>query len=181
MKKLVVLIIIVAALYSGWQEIEKEKAQKKANFENIMQSLRNNMQQNSSSSSVMSQPIQSTPTQQMVNVVCPMCHGSGTYTSMPGDVFAPVVTCPNCNGRKVVSVAASEVMQGSSQPSYNQMPQQSNKEPLACPSCYGSGKCSGCAGRGEKNYSDLYGSHRYECSICKGTGLCNGCHGSGHI
>ncbi len=121
--------------------------------------------------------------QNMVKTICPMCHGAGTYAFKPGDAFAPVVKCPNCNGKGVVLVSANELLQESSQtyPTTSSQGSQSNGEPLECPSCYGSGKCSGCGGRGEHNYSDLNGSHRYDCSICKGTGRCQGCHGSGHI
>lgn len=49
---------------------------------------------------------------------------------------------------------------------------------LDCPLCGGSGKCSTCAGRGQKYHSD---GTPYECFGCNGGGRCTGCHGKGKI
>lgn len=46
---------------------------------------------------------------------------------------------------------------------------------FTCPNCHGSGKCSFCAGRGEKAYNGIY----YDCEICHGTGKCQSCYGRG--
>lgn len=47
-----------------------------------------------------------------------------------------------------------------------------------CSICGGTGRCSNCAGRGEKNYSD---GTRYECHLCGGGGVCKYCRGRGYL
>lgn len=183
-KKFLILCIVIGGCYGLWDYYQKEQQKKKAQMGFI---LNTQMSQPSAASSdyypqqQQSMPQQPVSQQQMVETVCPFCHGAGVYEYMPGDAFAPVVTCPNCQGKKVVSVPVEEVMRNASTGPANIETEPQNQQPLQCPNCYGSGKCSGCAGRGEHNYSDLYGQHRYDCSICKGTGRCQGCHGSGHI
>ena len=46
-----------------------------------------------------------------------------------------------------------------------------------CPNCYGSGKCSYCAGRGWR----IVGDSVQDCIICHGSGRCPSCHGKGKI
>lgn len=51
-----------------------------------------------------------------------------------------------------------------------------------CPLCYGSGKCTMCAGRGEHIYQDYNGyGYRAECSDCHGGGRCSMCYGKGEV
>lgn len=54
-------------------------------------------------------------------------------------------------------------------------PESSGK--ITCPICHGTGKCSTCAGRGEKNYSD---GTKYDCWDCHGSGTCSSCGGRGY-
>lgn len=49
---------------------------------------------------------------------------------------------------------------------------------IECPLCHGTGKCSSCAGRGEKRLDD---GTPYDCWLCKGGGQCTSCHGKGRI
>jgi len=53
----------------------------------------------------------------------------------------------------------------------------SNSDQLTCPSCHGSGKCTGCAGRGEYRLNGTLS----DCAICNGRGTCRGCYGRGWI
>ena len=53
----------------------------------------------------------------------------------------------------------------------------SNSDQLTCPSCHGSGKCTGCAGRGEYRLNGTLS----DCAICNGRGTCRGCYGKGWI
>lgn len=49
-----------------------------------------------------------------------------------------------------------------------------------CYTCHGSGRCTNCAGRGEKHTQYYYdGSYTHDCMTCKGRGTCNQCFGSG--
>lgn len=46
-----------------------------------------------------------------------------------------------------------------------------------CVSCHGDGKCSSCAGRGQKQ--NMYNHQYYDCTICRGSGKCQHCYGLG--
>lgn len=50
---------------------------------------------------------------------------------------------------------------------------------VTCSGCHGSGKCTGCAGRGEYRGDGYYGTTKYDCPVCKGTGRCQMCYGRG--
>lgn len=47
-----------------------------------------------------------------------------------------------------------------------------------CHSCYGSGKCPHCHGKGY--YAPNMDGHMIECTACKKTGVCHSCNGTGH-
>lgn len=53
----------------------------------------------------------------------------------------------------------------------------SNSDQLTCPDCHGSGKCTSCAGRGEKRFDGRLS----DCAICNGRGTCRLCYGRGWI
>ena len=57
----------------------------------------------------------------------------------------------------------------------------SSSSNTTCSSCRGTGKCTGCAGRGEYRGDGYYGTTTYECPVCKGTGRCGVCYGRGVI
>lgn len=48
---------------------------------------------------------------------------------------------------------------------------------IRCAGCNGTGRCSLCAGRGEKRHSD---GTAYDCDYCSGTGSCKICGGRGY-
>ena len=50
-----------------------------------------------------------------------------------------------------------------------------------CAGCHGSGKCTGCAGRGEYRGEGYYGTQMFDCPVCSGTGNCKVCYGKGVI
>lgn len=54
--------------------------------------------------------------QQTQMVTCPMCGGTGVFDYMPGNAFAPKVTCPSCNCNGVCTAQqAREAMQAKAQ------------------------------------------------------------------
>ena len=52
-----------------------------------------------------------------------------------------------------------------------------NQQNNTCVSCHGDGKCSSCAGRGQKQ--NMYNHQYYDCTICRGSGKCQHCYGLG--
>lgn len=52
-----------------------------------------------------------------------------------------------------------------------------------CAVCGGSGRCSGCAGRGQYQVSNSFynTSHYVDCKECHGGGKCTSCHGTGRL
>ncbi len=67
---------------------------------------------------------------------------------------------------------------GGNLPNYNTSPSGSNNSgDLTCPSCHGTGKCTGCAGRGEYRGNGTL----LDCPVCNGRGTCRGCYGKGTI
>ena len=59
----------------------------------------------------------------------------------------------------------------------------SSKSPVRtneCVRCHGDKRCPSCAGRGEKRYTNMYGTTIKDCSDCRGTGRCRFCHGKGY-
>lgn len=116
---------------------------------------------------------------------CPMCNGSGKFEFMPGDLLAPVVDCSTCTGTGVVDAKTyndaleMQSQMGSCSPKVGS----GNQIQSQCPNCYGNGRCSACAGRGEKHYEGMYGHPGgvMDCPICRGTGRCQMCRGRGTI
>lgn len=48
--------------------------------------------------------------------VCPMCGGTGVFEFMPGDIMAPRMVCPGCNGNGAVTPAqARAIMEAKAQ------------------------------------------------------------------
>ena len=132
-------------------------------------------------------PPPATPSNETL-VICPMCNGTGVFDFMPGDIVAPKTKCTGCNGiGKVDQATATEIMKVQQQLAPTRKPSggttNSGRDYSQCPDCYGNGKCSSCAGRGEKRYEGQYGQPDgiMDCPICHGTGRCQTCHGSGHI
>lgn len=126
-------------------------------------------------------------------VVCPMCNGTGIFEFMPGDIMAPRYQCSGCNGSgRVDANTASQILKskadvdrmfnGGSQGSHGNR-NSSRSDERECWNCYGSGKCTMCAGRGERRYEGNYGMPGgiMDCSTCNGTGRCNVCHGRGTL
>ena len=55
----------------------------------------------------------------------------------------------------------------------------SRSDGYTCPTCHGTGRCTLCAGRGERRDND---GRLYDCIMCHGSGVCyGGCHGRGRI
>ncbi len=127
--------------------------------------------------------------------ICPMCNGTGVFEFMPGDVRAPRYTCTGCNGKGRVTMEeamklmelqqeVNAMMGGYSGNNYGgTYGNNYNDGRRQCPICYGNGRCSMCAGRGEWNYNGMYGQPggRMDCSGCHGTGRCQTCYGRGTI
>lgn len=132
-------------------------------------------------------PSPSSPSNETL-VICPMCNGTGKFDFMPGDIMAPKTQCTGCNGLgKVDQTTASEIikLQKQLEPTLPSSGGSSSngRDYSKCPDCYGNGKCSSCAGRGEYRYDGQYGQPGgiMDCSRCRGTGKCQTCYGSGHV
>lgn len=128
------------------------------------------------------------------DVTCPMCGGTGVFDFMPGDAFAPKQQCSACKGSGMVDEETAEELSEGIQ-KVNRMfggngnnsgysNSNNNSQPVdnRCRGCYGSGKCSACAGRGEVRYDGMYGQPGgiMDCPSCKGTGRCQVCYGRGY-
>ena len=100
-------------------------------------------------------------------VICPICNGSGRYSSE--DIFRSQMPCTGCSGKgQIPSSQAMNIMKMHTPPS---RPQQE-----LCKVCHGTGSCHVC------NYSGGvdYGGIKY-CSTCGNTGRCRWCHGRGLV
>lgn len=104
---------------------------------------------------------------------CPHCWGNGK--------------CHNCNG-KTYEVSCWKTTEQPIVPpvgrgNFNNHQQYNDRQPyddrkIQCPTCNGTGRCSICNGRGEKQYNGIY----YDCEMCHGTGHCYGkCAGRGYF
>ena len=121
-------------------------------------------------------------------VPCPGCGGTGIFR-FSNDFNAPTVVCAGCNGSGKVSAAlAREIIK--LQQTMNQTGTSTgggysggSNSGTICANCHGSGRCTYCAGRGERRYEGNYGYSGgiMECSQCHGSGTCPYCHGRGHI
>ncbi len=126
------------------------------------------------------------------NGICTGCNGSGRILISYG---IPPAMCTLCWGRgkcgfckgkgydvscwKVTEIPIVPRMENgySNYKGNNQNNYDDGK--IKCPTCHGTGRCSYCAGRGEKQYSD--GTY-YDCPMCHGTGRCYGrCGGRGYF
>lgn len=131
---------------------------------------------------------------QTVMAPCPYCGGTGIQANMGNDIYFPSSTCYACKGSGLMEQEAARKAQqainqfnnsiygggssGGSEGTGSYM-----RDVNVCWNCNGSGKCSSCAGRGERRYSGNYGQPGgiMDCSICHGTGRCQACHGRGRI
>lgn len=123
-------------------------------------------------------------------VTCPGCGGTGIFR-FSNDFNAPTAVCSGCNGSGMVSPAlAREILK--LQQTINQTMGTStggggygggSSSGMICANCHGSGRCTYCAGRGERRYEGNYGysSGVMECSQCRGSGTCPYCHGRGSL
>lgn len=103
---------------------------------------------------------------------CNVCHGAGSTVFVTGSY------ANESNGGYVGGVSGS-VSGGYSGNSNNDTRRnRSSSGDLTCPGCHGSGKCTGCAGRGEKRNSNGYLT---DCAVCNGKGTCRVCYGKGTI
>ena len=60
----------------------------------------------------------------------------------------------------------------------------SSSSSITCRSCGGTGRCTGCSGKGKYwaevgQYTGYYHEKETDCPICRGTGRCIECHGNG--
>lgn len=114
---------------------------------------------------------------------CPLCQGAGRIADYTGSM----TICFICRGQGTISEEAMRNLQSElNQPSPYTNPSSGrgySSDYLECPNCYGNGKCSMCAGRGEYHVDGMYGQPGgyVDCSICHGGGRCPSCHGSGRI
>ena len=125
--------------------------------------------------------------------LCPICQGSRKIQGAEC-IFCVDGHCDKCKGQKII--AKSRLNEPLRNPDiiakerelYNA--QLSVSAPTSgtstniidnrCRNCYGSGKCSLCAGRGEKQY-DINGHYEMmDCPICNGSGRCQACKGRGY-
>lgn len=125
-------------------------------------------------------------------VTCPICGGLGYYQFNSDDLMAPTYQCWACNGSGECDVeSAQQAMQSKAQLDAlingqdlmnGSMPSgdldvsiSSSSDEYQCANCYGSGRCSYCAGRGWTKPSEEV----HDCWICHGTGKCQSCYGKG--
>ena len=134
----------------------------------------------------------STSTSQTIMATCPYCGGTGIQENMGNDIFFPSATCYACNGSGLMEQEAARKAQnainqfnnsiygrGSSSGSEGSKP--NTRDYHVCWNCHGSGKCSACAGRGERRYEGNYGQPGsiMDCTFCHGSGRCQVCYGRG--
>lgn len=129
--------------------------------------------------------------QTVQKVQCPICGGIGKTGTMGDDFMASTMArnCTACGGTGMIDQNTAQQLRNAQQ-QFNNIygttnegggNSSSSSNSKECWNCNGSGKCSGCAGRGEIRYTGLYGSEggKTDCPICHGTGRCQACHGRG--
>lgn len=108
-------------------------------------------------------------------IICPFCNGSGRYKTIEEDIMSSTLNCPTCMGTGYADASAVKTRLNLESGSSSTWSYENSNS--SCHQCNGSGKCSGCAGRGEYRSNGYY----YDCPSCRGTGKCLGCHELGHI
>lgn len=100
--------------------------------------------------------------------------------------MSPTFKCNACNGDGYVDVnTAIEIIEAQKTIDRITNSQGTHQQPVdvdnRCRSCWGSGNCSMCGGRGEKNYEVSFGEYITEdCEYCHGSGKCQTCYGRGY-
>jgi DnaJ-class molecular chaperone len=118
-------------------------------------------------------------------VLCPMCGGSGVYSSMPNDVMAPKLKCSGCNGTGKVDQETADRLNALMQQTQTNDNEQNTDNQYSdkdlCPNCHGAKVCTRCGGKGVIDYHGEYGQPDgvMTCPICNGDGKCTTCHGHG--
>lgn len=126
------------------------------------------------------------------NGICGYCKGSGKCFICNGTGWIITSSCNLCFGRGRCTYCGGtgghlshySYNEGdqianpyNSQPIINQPLPDPVSRTIECSSCHGSGKCSWCAGRGERR--NQYTGTLKDCDICHGRGICTSCNGRG--